>query len=68
MCTPWKASALKKAVRAACTAPTHSFFRNVECGWGSAVQALGHIRDDMSGQSVGHIPLRNSYAIAEFSW
>lgn len=41
-----------------------------ECGssWGSAVQTLGHIRDDMSGPSVGHIPLRNSYAIAKSSW
>jgi hypothetical protein len=66
MCTPWKASALKKAVRAACTVPTHPFFRYVECDWSSAVQTLGHIRDDMSGPSVGHIPLRNSYAIAKF--
>jgi hypothetical protein len=70
MCMPRKASALKKAVRAACTVPTRPFFRNVECGlsWGSAVQTLGRIRDDMSGPSIGHIPLRNSYAIAEFSW
>jgi hypothetical protein len=70
MCTPWKASALKKAVPAARTVPTHPFFRNVECGlsWGSAVQTLGHIRDDMSGPSVGRFSLRNSYAIAKSSW
>ena len=67
MCTPWKASALKKAVQAARTVPTHPFFRN-GLGWGSAVQTLGHIRNDMSGPSVGHIPLRNSHAIAKFSW
>ena len=42
----------------------------LKCGlsWGSAVQTLGHIRDDMSGSSVGHIPLRNSHAIAKLSW
>ena len=62
MCTPWKASALKKAVQAACTVPTlptHSLFGTVECGlsWGSAVQTLGHIRDDMSGPSVRHFLL-----------
>jgi hypothetical protein len=67
MCTPWKASASKKAVQAAHTGPAQPFFRNVECGlgWGSAVPTLGHIRDDMSGPSNGHLALRNSHAITE---
>jgi hypothetical protein len=45
---PWKASALKKAVGAACLGSPHPFF---ECGLGRgfAVRMFGRVRDDMSG-------------------
>lgn len=44
---------LRRQFRVACTGPTQPFFRNVECGLGrgSAVPAIGHTRDDMSGPS-----------------
>ena len=69
MCTLWKASALKKAVRSGMYGAHSSFLQKCRIGlsWDSAVQTVGHIRDDMSGPSVGHVPLRNSYAIAESS-
>ncbi|KAH9048028.1 hypothetical protein EDB84DRAFT_1458983 [Lactarius hengduanensis] len=68
MCTLWKASATKKAVRVASTRPAHPFFRNVDwgLGWGSAAQTPGRIRDDMSGPGdLGTLLLGNSHAIAE---